>query len=239
MAKERKYPKAIANWPIGERPRERLIKYGADKLSNAHLLAILLRSGVAGSSAIDIAQMLLTKFGSLRGIDTKSVTELKKIKGLGIAKIAQLKAALEIGKRLREEKTKPRKKIKTSKDIVDYCLNYFLPYLRDLKKEIFKAILLDGKNKIIKDVTISEGILTASIVHPREVIKEAIAESSAAIVLVHNHPSGESEPSKDDIEITNQLISACELVGLRVLDHIILGDDNYYSFLNEGLIKGD
>lgn len=156
-----------------------------------------------------------------------------------MAKFAQIKAAFELGKRFREEKTKPKKKVKTSKDIVNYCLEHFMPYLRDMKKEVFKAILLDGRNKVIKDVTISEGTLTASMVHPREVIKEAISESASAIVLVHNHPSGESEPSEDDIEITNRLISACKLVGLRVLDHIILGDNNYYSFLNEGLIEED
>ncbi|MEW6162970.1 MAG: DNA repair protein RadC, partial [Nitrospirota bacterium] len=106
-----------------------------------------------------------------------------------------------------------------------------------MKKEVFKAILLNGKNKIIKDVTISEGTLTKSIVHPREVIKEAVTESAAALVLIHNHPSGEPQPSEDDIEITNRLISACELVGIRILDHIIIGDNNYFSFFNEGFIK--
>ncbi len=109
--------------------------------------------------------------------------------------------------------------------------------MRDLKKEVFKVVLLDGKNKIIKDVTISEGTLTKSIVHPREVVKEAITESSAAIILIHNHPSGEPQPSQDDIEITNRIISTCELVGIRVLDHIIIGDNNYFSLFNEGLIK--
>jgi DNA repair protein RadC len=174
-----------------------------------------------------MARELINEFGTFRNIDSKSFAELKR-KGLGIAKIAQIKAAIEIGKRFLKEKSLTKIKVKTSKDVVDY----FIPYLRDMKKEIFKAVLLDGKNKIIKDVTISEGTLTKSIVHPREVIKEAVTESSAALVLIHNHPSDESQPNQDDIEITNRIISVCELVGIKVLDHVIIGDNNYFSFYN-------
>ncbi len=232
MVKELKYPNAIVNWPKDERPREKLIKLGADKLSDTELLAILLRVGSSGQSAVDMARELINEFGTFRNIDLKSFSEIKR-KGLGIAKIAQIKAAIEIGKRFLKEKSIFKVKIKTSKDLVDY----FMPYMRDIKKEIFKVVLLDGKNKIIKDVTISEGTLTKSIVHPREVIKEAIIESAAALVLIHNHPSGEPQPSQDDIEITNRIISACELIGIRVLDHVIIGDNNYFSFYNEGLIK--
>jgi DNA repair protein RadC len=232
MNNEKKYPKAIYNWPEDERPRERLLKFGADKLSDTELLAILLRVGSSGKSAVDMARELINEFGTFRNIDLKGFAELKR-KGLGIAKIAQIKAAIEIGKRFLKEKSLTKIKVKTSKDIVDY----FAPYLRDMKKEIFKLVLLDGKNKIIKDVTISEGTLTKSIVHPREVIKEAVVESSAALILIHNHPSGNPQPSQDDIEITNRIISVCELVGIKVLDHIIIGDNNYFSFYNEGLIK--
>lgn len=232
MAKELKYPKSIVNWPEEERPREKLLKFGADRLSDTELLAILLRVGSSGQSAVDMARELINQFGTFRNIDSKSLAELKR-KGLGIAKIAQIKAAIEIGKRFLKEKSLSKIKIKTSKDIVDY----FIPYMRDMKKEIFKAVLLNGKNKIIKDITISEGTLTKSIVHPREVIKEAIRESAAALVLIHNHPSGEPQPSQDDIEITNRIISACELVGIRILDHVIIGDNHYFSFFNEGLIK--
>lgn len=232
MTKELKYPKAIVNWPEDERPREKLFKLGADKLSDTELLAILLRVGSSGKSAVDMARELINQFGTFRNIDSKSFAELKR-KGLGIAKIAQMKAAIEIGKRFLKEKSLSKIKIKFSKDIVDY----FIPYLRDMKKEIFKVVLLDGKNKIIKDVTLSEGTLTKSIVHPREVIKEAVIESAAALMLIHNHPSGDPHPSPDDIEVTNRIISACELVGIRVLDHIIIGDNNYFSFFNEGLIK--
>ena len=232
MTKEKKYPKAIYNWPEDERPRERLLKFGADKLSDTELLAILLRVGSSGKNAVDMARELINEFGTFRNIDSKGFSELKR-KGLGIAKITQIKAAMEIGKRFRKEKSLTKIKVKTSKDIVDY----FIPYLRDIKKEIFKVILFNGKNKIIKDDTLSEGTLTKSIVHPREIIKEAIAESASALVIIHNHPSGEPQPSQDDIEITNRIISACELVGIKVLDHIIIGDNNYFSFFNEGLIK--
>jgi DNA repair protein RadC len=234
MTKEFKYPKAIVNWPEDERPREKLLKFGADKLSDTELLAILLRVGSSGKSAIDLARELVNEFGTFRNIDSKSFAGLKR-KGLGIAKIAQIKAAIEIGKRFLKEKSLSKIKINTSKDIVDY----FIPYLRDMKKEVFKAVLLDGKNKIIKDVTISEGTLTKSIVHPREIIKESVTEGAAALVLLHNHPSGEPEPSQDDIEITNRIISACKLMGIRILDHVIIGDNNYFSFFNEGLIKDE
>lgn len=179
-----------------------------------------------------MAKELINQFGTFRNIDSKSFVELK-IKGLGIAKTAQIKAAIEIGKRFLKEKSLSQIKIKTSRDIVDY----FIPYLRDTKREVFKAVLLDGKNKVIKDVTISEGTLTKSIVStPGEVIKEAVTEGAAALVLIHNHPSGEPQPSQDDMEITNRIISACELVGIRILDHIVIGDNNYFSFFNEGLI---
>lgn len=231
MTKELKYPKAIVNWPEDERPRERLLKFGADKLSDTELLAILLRVGSSGKSAVDMARELVNQFGTFRNIESKSFAELKR-KGLGIAKIAQIKAAIEIGKRFLKEKSLSKIRIKTSKDMVDY----FIPYLRDIKKEVFKAVLLDGKNKFIKDVTISEGTLTKSIVHPREIIKEAVTEGAAALVLIHNHPSGEPQPSQDDIEITNRIISACELVGIKILDHVIIGDNCYFSFFNEGLI---
>jgi DNA repair protein RadC len=232
MRKKLKYPKAIINWPEDERPREKLLKFGAERLSDTELLAILLRIGSKGQSAVDIARELINQFGTFRNIESKGFSELKR-KGLGVAKIAQIKAAIEIGKRFLKEKSLSKIRVRTSKDVV----NYFIPYLRDMKKEIFKIILLDGKNKIIKDTTISEGILTKSIIHPREIIKEAVTESAAALVLIHNHPSGEPQPSQDDIEITNRIISACELLGIKILDHLIIGDNNYFSFFDEGLIK--
>jgi len=237
MKKEIKYKPTIKDWPEDERPRERLIKFGPDKLSDTELLAIILRTGEGKSeeksSAIDLARKLKMKFGSFRDLDSVSISELCKIKGIGMLKAAEIKAALEIGKRFLRQKSEIRKRIRTNKDVVDY----YKAYLRDMKKEIFKVMLLDGRNKIIKDITLSEGSLNSSIVDPKEIIKEAVRESASALIFVHNHPSGESEPTKEDIEITNRLIKACDLVGLRVLDHIIIGNDNYTSFLDKGLIK--
>ncbi len=224
----------IKDWPEDERPRERLIKFGEENLSDSQLLAIILRTGNSTkSNAIDLARTLLDHYGNLRALDSVSISELCAIKGIGLAKAAQIKAALEMGKRLLRQKTELRKKITSVEDVV----NYYGPYLRDLKKEIFKIMLLDGRNKIIREMTISEGSLNASVVHPREVIKEIIRESAAAVIFVHNHPSGEPKPTREDIEITDRLVKACNLVGVRVLDHIIIGGDNYISFVDEGLIK--
>ena len=235
--KKLEYRPTIKDWPEDERPRERLIKHGAENLSDAQLLAIILRIGdhVERTSAVDLAITLIDRFGNFRELDSISTSELCSIKGIGPAKFAQVKAALEIGKRFLRQKTEPQKKIETVEDVV----NYYKPYLRDLKKEVFKVMLLDGRNNILKDVTISEGSLSASVVHPREVIKEATKESASAVIFVHNHPSGESKPTESDIEITNRLFQACDLVGIRVLDHIILGADDYTSFVDEGLIKED
>ena len=232
---KRREHKAIKYWSEDERPREMLIKYGAENLSPAKLLAIILRTGdgVDGVSAEELAKKLLNRFGSFRALDTASISELSSIRGVGMAKAVQIKAALEIGKRFLREETEQKKRIRTAGEV----FNFYAPYLKNLKEEVFKIMLLDGMNKLIKDVTISKGSLTASIVHPREVIKEVIKESAAAIILVHNHPSGEPKPSEADIEITNRLVQACNLVGIRVLDHIIIGGNSYTSFVDEGLMK--
>jgi len=235
--KSKEYKPTIKDWPEDERPREKLIKQGTDKLSDTELLAVIIRTGEwhEQDSAVDLARKLIMRFGSLRNLDSASISELSQIKGIGILKAAEIKAALEIGKRLIKQKAEYKKKIETSEDIV----NYYAPYLRDLKKEVFKVMLLDGRNKLINDLTISEGGLNSSTVDPKVVLKEAVKESASALIFVHNHPSGESEPTEEDIKITNRLIQSCELVGLRVLDHIIIGNDNYTSFLERGLIKGD
>ena len=235
--KSNKYKPTIKDWPEDERPRERLIKQGADKLSDTELLAIVLRTGEwhGGDSAIDLARKLIMRFGSLRNLDSASISELSQIKGIGTLKAAEIKAALEIGKRLIKQKVESKRKINSSEDV----FNYYAPYLRDLKKEVFKVMLLDGRNKLINDLTISEGGLNSSIVDPKVVLKEAVRESASALIFVHNHPSGESEPTDEDIKVTNHLIQACKLVGLRVLDHIIIGNDNFTSLSEKGLITGD
>jgi DNA repair protein RadC len=224
----------IKDWPDEERPRERLVKYGVDYLTDAELLGIILVKGYQGKTSVDIAkELLIENEKSLRKLDSLSYTEMSSVKGIGLAKFTQVKAALEMGKRLLRESSAPKKKIHNAVDLVDY----FGPKMRDLKKEIFKIILLDVKNKIIRDIDVSIGSLTESIVHPREVLKEIVKASAASVIFLHNHPSGESNPSKNDMDITERLVEACNIIGVKVLDHIILGEDNFTSFAQEGLLQ--
>ena len=223
----------VKDWPDNERPRERLVKYGVEYLTDAELLGIILVKGHQGKTSVDVAKELLSETGSLRKLDSLSYSEMRSVRGIGLAKFTQIKAALELGKRLLGENNSPKKKINNATDLA----NYYRSRMRDLKKEIFKIILLDVKNKIIRDIDVSVGSLTESIVHPREVLKDIVKESAASVIFLHNHPSGESSPSKNDLDITERLVDACNLIGVRVLDHIILGDDNYTSFAQEGLLN--
>ncbi len=187
---------AIKYWPEDERPRERLIKYGSNSLSDAHLLGILIGSGDRRSkkNAVDLSRDLLSAFGTLENLDQATVTEMCQVKGIGSAKAAQIKAALEVGKRMASKPTSIKIKLKSSQAFVEQ----FSPFMKSLKKEIVKIVLLDPKLQLIKDLTISEGSLNASIVHPREVMIPAIRESAASFALIHNHPSGEphSQPER-------------------------------------------
>ena len=229
----------INKWVIDERPREMLLKHGADKLTLSKLLAIILRTGKEGESAEELGRKLLNKFKTLRGIDLAPISEICKIEGIGTAKSAQIKAALELGKRLSRERAEKTKKIKKAEDVIWYVREFYGPYLRDAKKEFFAIILLDIKNKPIKNIDLSKGSINASIVDPKEIIKEATLNSASSVILVHNHPSGEPEPSQEDIDITNRVIKSCELVGIKVLDHVIIGknEEDFFSFTQAGLIK--
>lgn len=228
----KKYILKIKDWPEHERPRERLIKYGADKLQDAELLAIILRVGGVEDTAIDLARFLLNKFGSFRGLDAKSVSELCEVNGIGPAKAAQIKAALEMGKRMASETIKIRERIDSHEDVYKLVS----PYMRDLHREEFKIILLTSRNNLILERTIFEGSLTESIVNVREIVKEALNHAAASIVFVHNHPSGDPMPSTEDKNITARLVNGCKLVGINPLDHVIIGKDHYYSFSEHGLI---
>ena len=229
----------IRKWIKEERPREMLAKYGPEKLSLSKLLAILLRTGSEGVSAEELARRLLNQFKSLRGIDNVSISELCKIESIGPAKAAQIKSALELGKRFYREEAEKRRKIRKAEDVIMYVSDYYAPYLRDSNKEFFNVILLDARNKVIDNIEISKGSLTASIVDPKEIVKEATMRSASGVILVHNHPSGEPDPSDDDIKTTDTIVQACNLVGIKVLDHIIIGKnrDDYVSFSEKGLIK--
>lgn len=223
----------IKDWPESERPRERLIKYGPDKLSDYELLAILLRTGNRGVTAIDLAHKLMQQFGSFRELDSHSFQEICNLDGIGIAKAAQIKAALEIGKRLASEKARQMPRIMCAEDVY----NLVGPYLRDSNREEFKIILLTSRNNLILEKTLFEGSLTESMVNPREVIKAALDHSAASIIFVHNHPSGDPSPSMEDKRITKLLSDACNLVKIKPFDHIIVGKDRYFSFADHGLME--
>ncbi len=228
------YSQSIKNWPKDDRPRERLASNGPQSLTDTQLLAIILRVGDKSEkkSALDIGRELLTKFGNFRNLDLLSIGELCTIKGIGIAKATQIKAALEIGKRMSSQYGGKRTQFRSAEDVV----NYYIPLMRDIKKEIFKIILLDSKNRMLKEIIISQGSLTSSLVHPREVLNPAIKESAASIILIHNHPSGDPTPSKDDFEITHRLKQACDIVGIKVLDHLIIGEKSHYSFNDQKVL---
>jgi DNA repair protein RadC len=230
------YQRAIKEWPEDERPRERLAKLGPEALSEAQLLAIVLSTGDAssGQSALDLAMYLVRTLGGLRGLDAASIAELCQTKGIGPAKATTIKAALELGKRLSGAPVQRYLKVTSPQDLV----NYFQPRLQHLRKEVFKAVLLNTKHQMLKDVTVSEGSLSASLVHPREAFLPAIKESAAAVIFLHNHPSGDPTPSTEDKELTLRLAEVGQLVGISVLDHIIIGSGTpgYISFRDAGLL---
>lgn len=223
--------KSLKEWPETERPRERLIKEGASALSDAQLLAIVLRTGSNGKTVVDTAIELINRFGGLKGIEEASVTELKSFPGLGIAKIAQIKAAFELGRRILRESCEQQ--VFNSASLV---YKYFSPKLNGLKKEIFTTLLLDTKLKLIREVKVSEGTLTQALIHPREIFKEAVKESAYAVILVHNHPSGDPTPSEQDIEITKKLKKASEILEISLLDHVIIGNGRYFSMKENNII---
>jgi len=220
----------IKSWPKDDRPREKLFKEGEHKLSNTELLAILIRSGVKGQSAIDLARKILQKFKTFRNMSHTDIRDWKEFKGLGIAKIAQIKAAIEIGRRFGEEKIEEKPKIESSKDAVDILM----PRMRDLKKEIFKIVLLNSQNRIIDIIEIEEGTVNKATPMIREIFQRASQKFATSLICVHNHPSGKITPSREDCEFTKELSKAGKIMQVNVLDHVIIGDNEYYSFADEG-----
>ena len=224
----------IKGWPAQDRPRERLLEKGAQALTDTELLAIIIRIGNASTheSAIDHARLLLSQFGGLKGIDEASVNELASVKGMGPAKVAQIKACLEISRRIGNQRWEVGQPLRSSEDV----FRHFRDQLEKENRELFYVVLLNNKNRKIREVKISEGSLTASLVHPREVYNPVIRESAAAVIFVHNHPSGDPAPSPEDVDITRRLKEVGEVMGIRVLDHIVIGRDRYFSFSDKGMI---
>lgn len=221
----------IKELPREERPRERLAKHGAEVLSNAELLAILLRTGTKNESAISLAHKILVQEQGLRYLVDSDIDQLSCINGIGQAKASQIKAAIELGKRLAAFQLGVDKPVKSPKDVADLLMED----MRYLKKEHMKLVLLNIKCNLISVEEISIGSLNASIVHPREVFSPAIRKSSASIIMVHNHPSGDPTPSKEDTAITARIDEAGRLIGIDLVDHVIIGDGRYISMKEKGL----
>jgi len=225
--------KGIKSWPEDDRPREKLLKKGAGTLSKSELLAIILRTGIAGNSAIDLARKILEKFGTFRNMSQTDTRDWKEFKGLGPAKVAQIKAALEIGRRFREDEVRPtQQKIASAKDVVDIIM----PQMRDLKTEVFKVVYLNSNNRIIEISDAATGTVNQAMPIVREIIHSVLQKFAAAIICVHNHPSANITPSPEDKKFTQELNAAGKLMGIKVLDHIIIGDGKYFSFTDEGLM---
>jgi len=216
-----------------DRPREKLLAFGPSKLTKAELLAIFLRAGIKGKSAVKLASELLNRFDGIRGIFEASNKDLLGIEGLGEAKVAQIKAVHALAEEYLKEKAKTRKVVRNSKEIFDYLYHS----MRDRKDEVFKVISLNGQNEILDIVDAFYGTVTSSNIYPRKVIELAIKSNATALIFVHNHPSGNSNPSKYDKEITEELLFACRYAGIRVWEHIIIGGNCYFSFVDEGLIE--
>jgi DNA repair protein RadC len=216
----------VRDLPRGERPRERLLKLGGEALSAQEILALILGRGIRGESVMVTSQKLISRFGSLKGVVSASAEELAETRGIGTAKAAQIKAVLELSRRLEgDADQRPNPVLKSPEDVAAVARSQ----LKGKKKEHFLVLCLDTRNRLINHKLVSMGSLDTSIVHPREVFKEAVSSCAASVIFAHNHPSGDPEPSREDIELTKRLVKAGEIIGIDVLDHIIVCDKDYLS----------
>ncbi|MFN4216235.1 MAG: RadC family protein [Brevinematales bacterium] len=228
--------KPIKAWREEDRPREKFLKLGAQALSTTELFAILLRTGSREKSALDLAMELLEKYGGLRGLEKASIRDLCEFSGIGKTKAIEIKALCELAKRFIREEAQKVEKITSVEDALVYVRKYYGPFLRDESREIFSIVLLDIRNHPLCHLEMSRGSAYATVVDPREIVRQICLHQASSVILVHNHPSGDSRPSKDDENLTERVVSACGMVGARVLDHIIVGKNerDYYSFAMEG-----
>jgi DNA repair protein RadC len=225
------YHVPIKAWPADERPRERLLHHGASALTDTELIAILIRTGKKGVTAVDLARRLFREEKTLRTISSMSVEEIKTF-GIGESRAVAIVAAFELAKRLPEMRSKERLTVQSPEDIV----RHFKTKFRDLLQEEFWVFPLNATNRLLEPKQISKGILNSSLAHPRECFREAITQAAAAVIFVHNHPSGNPEPSQEDLVVTRQLVEAGKIIGISVHDHIIIGADRFTSFAERRLI---
>ncbi len=223
---------AITDWPLAERPREKLLRLGPQSLSDAELLAIFLRTGVPGMTAVDLARQLLSAFGGLRGLLEADLNQFQRHAGLGPAKFAQLQAVLEMARRHLWERLQRGEALSNPAD----TRQFLLARLRHHPHEVFACLLLDNRHRVIAFEELFRGTIDAASVYPREVVKLALARNAAAVILAHNHPSGVAEPSRADELLTHRLRDALALVDIRLLDHFVIGDGEAVSFAERGLI---
>jgi DNA repair protein RadC len=222
----------IQDIPEAERPVERLIRNGSESLSNAELLGIILRTGTREENVVNLCSRILSEY-SIKQLSLANISKLMELHGIGKVKAAQITAVFELSRRLETFVEEPKKKISSPKDV--YTLMY--PKMREQKKEKFIMLYLDTKNQLLKEEVVSIGSLNSSIVHPREVFKTALMESSASVIMIHNHPSGDPSPSKEDVMVTEKMVEGGKLLGIDVLDHVIIGDGRYISLKDEGFVK--
>jgi DNA repair protein RadC len=232
MSIEPVYSSAVREMPEEDRPRERLARLGAEALRDAELIAIILRSGTHKMGAVAVAEEVLRKFGDVRAVSRASVEELKQIKGMGTVKAIELKAALELGLRLAAHTGPKRTKIRSAEDVVELLM----PRFKQCETEHLKSILLTTKHEVMRVIDISHGGLDGTTALPRDIFRQAVREGATSVIVAHNHPSGDPEPSRDDISLTQRLVEAAELLGVGFLDHIIFGDGRYVSLKERNLM---
>jgi len=229
------YTTLIKDMPIDMRPREKLLALGPDALNEHELLAIILGQGTRDTSALELANQLLSTYEGLRHLQKASLEELMQVKGVGTAKAASIMAAFEIGRRVSKD-VESRFLIKSPEDVTRIVKQILIQEMRDYDREHFMVLYLDRKGGLIVKEDISIGGLHSSIVHPREVFKTAVKRSAASMILAHNHPSGDPAPSREDIDITRRLIEAGHIMGIEILDHVIIGENTYCSLKEKGLL---
>lgn len=220
----------ISEWPEGERPRERLLKEGPQVLSDAELVAILLRNGTIGQDAISLARSLIKKFGSLRQLLSATAKDLCAVEGIGPAKASQLLAAFEIGSRQLKETILGKDALTNARSVYDYLASS----MRDLTEEVFKGIFLNNRNEVIEIAGLSKGTLDSAVLYPRDIVKKALDLNASRVIVAHNHPGGSLQPSHKDIQLTSKIQESCRAVNIELLDHIIIGRNSFYSMRHNG-----